>query len=347
MRNGLIDGTKCQSSERKGNLFRFMCIAHTTIGRNVLQKSLNIYDVSWKKFILFLKMYMAMEEWFHDCNEKEEVQKSRGEISKVLTMLQRFFPRDIKTNGYNIPKLHGMTKMQVYMLQFGSAMNFYGGPGEAAHKTFVKSAGQKTQRRVSEFASQTAKQYYDMMLTSYAVSTGVKESSKLQQFVGYKDKPSETKDAKSEEDIVHISLSGKYEFAVTPDIILAMEEGSSVDVTWTFDNEKKYDNSQFKLKNVLVKVILRRLKQILLDAKQPSLMITKVIGFTKAMITSSCNEQSIFYAHPCFQGEEWYDWAMIHFEETNDLGESIETYYPSLLHGFIIIDGEREAVVQC
>ncbi len=26
--NGLIDGTKCQSSERKGNLFRLMCIAH-------------------------------------------------------------------------------------------------------------------------------------------------------------------------------------------------------------------------------------------------------------------------------------------------------------------------------
>jgi hypothetical protein len=30
MRNGLIDGTKCQSSERKGNLFRLLCIAHKT-----------------------------------------------------------------------------------------------------------------------------------------------------------------------------------------------------------------------------------------------------------------------------------------------------------------------------
>lgn len=28
MQNGLIDGTKCQSSERKGNLFRLLCIAH-------------------------------------------------------------------------------------------------------------------------------------------------------------------------------------------------------------------------------------------------------------------------------------------------------------------------------
>jgi hypothetical protein len=35
-------------------------------------------------------------------------------------------------------------------------MNFYDGPGEAAHKTFVKSAGQKTQRKVGKLAQQTA-----------------------------------------------------------------------------------------------------------------------------------------------------------------------------------------------
>ncbi len=32
MRNRLIDGTKCQSSEQKENLFRLLCIAHTTNG---------------------------------------------------------------------------------------------------------------------------------------------------------------------------------------------------------------------------------------------------------------------------------------------------------------------------
>jgi hypothetical protein len=31
MRNGLIDGTKCQSSEQKGNSFRLLCIAHKQI----------------------------------------------------------------------------------------------------------------------------------------------------------------------------------------------------------------------------------------------------------------------------------------------------------------------------
>ena len=115
MRNGLIDGTKCQSSERKGNLFRLMCIAFTTKGRNVLQRSLNLSDIRWKQFIMFLKMYMAMEEWFHDCNDKEEVKKSRVEIAKVLSSLQRFFPRDITTNGYNIPKMMHRNTWRVWL----------------------------------------------------------------------------------------------------------------------------------------------------------------------------------------------------------------------------------------
>jgi hypothetical protein len=42
--------------------------------------------------------------------------------------------------------MHGMTKMQSYIKLFGSGMNFYGGPGEAAHKIFVKSAGQKLKK---------------------------------------------------------------------------------------------------------------------------------------------------------------------------------------------------------
>ncbi len=44
MRNGLIDGTKCQSSERKGNLFRLLCIAHKSKARNVLQTALQLSD---------------------------------------------------------------------------------------------------------------------------------------------------------------------------------------------------------------------------------------------------------------------------------------------------------------
>ncbi len=73
-----------------------------------------------------------MEEWFHDSNNKDKVHNAGDEIAKVLTSLH-FFPRSDHTNGYSIPKMHGMTKMQSYIKLFGSGMNFYGGLGEAVH----------------------------------------------------------------------------------------------------------------------------------------------------------------------------------------------------------------------
>ena len=67
MRNGIIDGTKCHAEERKGNLFLLLCIAHTVDGSDKLQKALGYPSQSrWKKFLEFLKLYLSMEEWFHD-----------------------------------------------------------------------------------------------------------------------------------------------------------------------------------------------------------------------------------------------------------------------------------------
>jgi hypothetical protein len=47
MQNGLIDGTKIQLSERKGNLFQFLCIAHRTKAKTILKNSLQLSDVRW------------------------------------------------------------------------------------------------------------------------------------------------------------------------------------------------------------------------------------------------------------------------------------------------------------
>ncbi len=58
-----------------------------------------------------MKLYLSMEEWFQDANDKKEVKCAREEIARVLRLLQKFFPRKENTNGYNLPKMHGMTKM--------------------------------------------------------------------------------------------------------------------------------------------------------------------------------------------------------------------------------------------
>ncbi len=73
MRNGLIDGTKCQAEERRGNLFLLLCIAHTVEGSKILRKGLQYLNNKWQRWIKCLKLYLSMEEWFHDSNDKKEV----------------------------------------------------------------------------------------------------------------------------------------------------------------------------------------------------------------------------------------------------------------------------------
>ncbi len=114
--------------------------------------------------------------------------------------------------------MHGMTEVQSYIQCFGSGINFYGGPGEAAHKTFVKSAGQKTQRRLGKFSQQTSNQYYKYMLSTHAIQHLAYASSFLIQS-GTEDLASQLDEDTDGEDNVHIKLSGTNELEVTPEMI--------------------------------------------------------------------------------------------------------------------------------
>jgi hypothetical protein len=70
MRNGIIDDTKCQYEERKDNLFLLLCIGSTALGGEKLQTALQYNDQTWKKWLGFVKLYLSMEQWFHDSNPK-------------------------------------------------------------------------------------------------------------------------------------------------------------------------------------------------------------------------------------------------------------------------------------
>ena len=86
-----------------------------------------------------------MEEWFHDSRLKDEVYRAGNAIVAVRKSIELYFPRGKDSHDYNIPKMHSLAKMRDYICEFGSAINFYGGPGEASHETFVKAPGLKTQ----------------------------------------------------------------------------------------------------------------------------------------------------------------------------------------------------------
>ena len=145
-----------------------------------------------------------------------------------------------------------------------------------------------------------------------------------------------------EEDDVHIKLEGKYELEVTPEMIDKMETDETIDVVWLMGKAKKTNSSKYKLKKELVQCLVRGIN----DSTKN---ITMIVGHTRAIVTSSnTNERSIFNSHLCYKGETWYDWAMVHFEETNNPGEFVENYYPSRLLGFITTNNtQEEVVIQC
>jgi hypothetical protein len=231
--------------------------------------------------------------------------------------------------------MHGITKMKEYMMLFGSGINFYGGSGESAHKQFIKIPGQRTQQRVSEFAQQTALQYYNMLVSSYAAND-CQIKSNLYNQSGNTDRDFDTKEPKRD---VVIEMSGKYDFKVVCESIEMMEAESKIIVNWSYDVKiLKGSCDKYNLNKDLVKVLHRRLCS----------SIGKIVTrFTKATITSTSGECTQFYAHLCFQGHQWYDWALVHFQEMNNQGEKIENNYPSKILGFFSIEGKREAVIQC
>jgi hypothetical protein len=237
--------------------------------------------------------------------------------------------------------MHGMTQMQSYIKLFGSGMNFYGGPGEAAHRTFVKKAGQKTQRRLSKFAQQTAHQYYNMMLSTHAMQHVTEDSNHRTQ-AGTEHVAQQQYTDTDGEDNVTIHLSGQYELEVTPEVLEKIDtDDNTINIVWLTEYSKKNNNRKFKLKRELVLCFYRKIKESRVE-------ITKIVGHTRSIVTSpTTNKRSIFYSHLCYKGEQWYDWAMVHFEETNNLGHKVKNYYPSRLLGFITSNGTREAVIQC
>ncbi len=93
-------------------------------------------------------------------------------------------------------------------------------------------------------------------------------------------------------------------------MIEMMEAESKVIVNRSYNFQiLKGSSDKYNPNKEYVKVLLKRLC---------SWIGTIVTGFAKTTITSTSGECTQFYAHPCFQGHQWYDWALVHFQEVNN-----------------------------
>ncbi len=146
---------------------------------------------------------------------------------------------------------------------------------ENQHTQFNKIQGQRTKQRVSEFAQQTALQYYNMLVSSYAAHD-CQIRSNLYKQSGNADTDFDSTEPKRD---VVIEMSGKYDFEVTREVIEMMEADSKVIVNWSYDVQiLKGSSDKYNLNKDYAKVLHKRLC---------SSIGTIVTGFTKATITST------------------------------------------------------------
>ncbi len=115
------------------------------------------------------------------------------------------------------------------MMLFGSGINFYGEPGESAHKQFIKIPGQRTQQRVSKIAQQTALQYYNMLVSNFAAHDCLISSNFYKQS---RNTDTDFDFTEPKGDVV-IEMSGKYDFKDTCEVMEMMEAESKVIVHWS------------------------------------------------------------------------------------------------------------------
>ena len=106
VRNSPLDGTKRQSTERRGDQFRLLCMTYTIRGCDTLTLALEQFNVSIEEMRSFLKLYLAMEEWFHTVNSKQKVRSARTQIAKVLRQLKKF-SRDLTARVTTYPNSTG------------------------------------------------------------------------------------------------------------------------------------------------------------------------------------------------------------------------------------------------
>lgn len=341
-RTSLLKNNKVSAHERRGNLLRLLLLMHTESAHDWIFPYLRSNNVDTEKFIRCLKLYLSMEEWFHCTNEVEEVENARPLIAEVIDMVKEIFPRS-EGQGWKLPKTHGLTKIQYYMRLFGSAINFFGGPGECNHKKFVKDPANNTQLRIDSFSSQVAIRCYETMVLEIAHSATVRGAKRMYRLVGAPDTATE--------DTHDVTLQGKYRVRIGD----YDEQGypSKATASWIKNGKVKGKcDVPTRFFAGLSSYAYKRGRRAAFEATGYACCKCEVDG-----------RDEIFRATPQYYSDEsWYDWCIVQFVEESVTRrkrrvvrtESVVNYAACILGIFTIsehIGGDHEpnrpyAVVQ-
>jgi hypothetical protein len=91
-RNGALKNTLVSATERGGNMFLLLCLCHTDTVCKDFKRILHQSGINSANFFKCLKLYILMEEWYHENHLKVEVNSANSLVAEILELLQTCFP---------------------------------------------------------------------------------------------------------------------------------------------------------------------------------------------------------------------------------------------------------------
>ncbi len=93
VRNGALKNTLVSATEHRGNMFLLLWLCHTDAVCKYFKRILRQSGINSANFFKCLKLYISMEEWFHENNLKEEVNLANRLVAETLELLHTCFPQ--------------------------------------------------------------------------------------------------------------------------------------------------------------------------------------------------------------------------------------------------------------
>jgi hypothetical protein len=110
-------------------------------GPEINQAGLTDRNVSLKKIIYCLKLYLGFEHWVHKSHTINEVSNAHNLVGKLIETIKDCFPCDDERGkgwGWTLPKMHAFANMPQNMLKFlGTARIFSGQIGKQSLKAIL------------------------------------------------------------------------------------------------------------------------------------------------------------------------------------------------------------------
>ena len=301
---GVTSGTKLSAHELPGVCLVLLIMCKMESTRELISKKFGGYtDSRLKRWVKLFELMLSWRWWM-----KKEV-LPKNEVLLSVTAIQQFciyFKNVVNRQegqGMKIIKFHLSMHIPENILDFGVTANVDTGPAESNHKKNAKQPCRLTQQRAEHIELQTARRYFENVVTDYAGAALDKNTTVLHSLM-----PTNQR--------LNPNLLGS-RFRIS----LELEPESGIPTIRTVWDNRTSNTIHYPK---------RYLEWIGRNVLQPlGIVASRINGCTEHK-----REGITFRGHPSYRGGRgWFDWALFQWENVDELGSNL--YVPGHIITFL------------